>query len=116
MQHVVSQLISKKEELNGKLAYHRSKILQLQEIVDSIDISIQVFEAEFNVEDIKVKRYSDRQTYFRHGESFTMILDSLRKAETSLTTNEITIELMKKKKLDYKGYKLVDKVQKTILV
>lgn len=32
MQHVVSQLISKKEELIGELNFHKSKIVQLEEV------------------------------------------------------------------------------------
>jgi|GEM_PF-2143725 len=44
MQHVVSQLISKKEELLGELKFYKSKIQQLEEVVKSIDISIKVFD------------------------------------------------------------------------
>lgn len=114
MQHVVSQLITKKEELSGELKFYKSKVQQLEEVIKSIDVSIKVFDPEFDIKTIKAKRYTGNQHYFKRGESHTMILDTLRKAKSPLNTQEITIELMKKKKLDYENQDLVRSIQKTL--
>ncbi|MCK9372473.1 MAG: hypothetical protein M0P91_04690 [Sulfuricurvum sp.] len=114
MQHVVSQLITKKEELLGELKFHKTKVQQLEEVINGIDISISVFDPEFDLKKIKPKRYTGNKHYFKHGESFTMILDTLRKAKAPLTTHEITIELMKKKKLDYENKELVSNIQRSL--
>lgn len=115
MQHVVSQLISKKEELSGELKFYKSKIQQLEEVIQSIDISIKVFDPDFDIKNIKAKRYTGNQHYFKHGESHVMILDTLRKAKEPMTTGDIAIELMRKKKLDYDDRALMDNVQKSLL-
>ncbi len=114
MQHVVSQLISKKEELSGEMKFYKSKIQQLEEVIKSIDISIKVFDPKFDIKNIKTKRYTGNQNYFKRGESHVMVLDVLRKAKTPLSTNEITIELMKQKKLDYEDQDLVRNIQKSL--
>jgi hypothetical protein len=115
MQHVVSQLITKKEELLGELKFHKSKVQQLEEFVKSIDVSISVFDPEFDLKTIKPKRYTGYQSHFKRGESHVMVLDALRKAKEPMTTHEITIELMKLKKLDYKDRKLIENIQKSLL-
>ena len=114
MQHVVSQLISKKEELSGELKFYKTKIQQLEEIINGIDTSIKVFSPDFDLKNIKAKRYTGNQHYFKRGESHVMILDTLRKAKVPMTTNEITLELMKKKQLDHEDQTLVRNIQKSL--
>ena len=116
MQHVVSQLISKKEELVGELNFHKSKIVQLEEILKGMDISIKVFQPDFDLANIKAKKYTGNTHYFKKGESFTMILDTLRKAQKAMSDLDITIEIMKIKKLDYQDMDLLNKIQRTLLI
>lgn len=116
MQHVVSQLIGKKEQLIGELNFHKSKIVQLEEVLKGIDISIRVFEPDFNLSTVKPKRYTGVVHYFKKGESFTMILDTLRKAQKPISSLNITIEIMKIKKLNYDNVDLLNKIQRALLV
>ena len=116
MQHVVSQLIGKKEQLIGELNFHKSKIVQLEEVLKGIDISIRVFEPDFNLSTVKPKRYTGVVHYFKKGESFTMILDTLRKAQKAMSNLDITVEIMKIKKLDYQDMDLSNKIQRTLLI
>ena len=116
MQHVVSQLISKKEELIGELNFHKSKIVQLEEILKGMDISIKVFQPDFDLTNIKAKKYTGNTHYFKKGESFTMILDTLRKAQKPISSLNITIEIMKIKKLNYENVDLLNKIQRALLV
>jgi hypothetical protein len=80
-----------------------------------IDLSIQAFDTSIELDNIKAKRYSDRENYFKRGESHTMVLDVLRKAKEPLTTSQITKELMKKKKLNPEDQNKVDSIQKSLL-
>ncbi len=43
MQHVLSQLISKRVELNGEVKYLREKLFEMENVVDSLDVAIKVF-------------------------------------------------------------------------
>ncbi len=115
MQHVVSQLITKKEELQGELNFYKTKVAQLEEVLKGIDISIKAFAPDFDLSSVKTKRFTGDKHYFKRGESHIMILDALRKADKPLTTSEITNILMKKKNLDTEDKELVDKIQKSIL-
>lgn len=56
MQHVVSQLVSKKEELQGELKYCKQRIKDLEEFIRGVDMSIALFDPEYNVKDINTKR------------------------------------------------------------
>ncbi len=115
MQHVVSQLITKKEELSGELNFYKTKISQLEEVLNGIDISIKVFDPDFKLCSVKAKRFTGNTHYFKRGESYVLVLDTLRKSQKPMKTHEIVIELMKKKELDYQDLTLVEKVKKTLL-
>ena len=115
MQHVVSQLISKKEELQGELNFYKVKVAQLEEVLHGINISIKTFDPDFDLNSVKTKRFTGNKHYFKRGEGHTMILDTLRKTDTPLTTNEITNIVMRKKNLDTEDKILVEKIQKSLL-
>lgn len=115
MQHVVSQLITKKQELLGELKYHREKAKQTEEILKGIDLSIKVFDPQFDLESVKAKNLYQKKHYFRHGESHRLILDFFRRNPDPKTTTEITTELMKIKDLDYENQTLLENVQKSVL-
>lgn len=114
MQHVVSQLITKKEELTGELNYHKAKMRQLEEVISGLNTSIKVFDPKFDLKSIKPIRYSPNKQYFKRGESHTLVLDSLREEKIAMTSNEITIAVMKKKKLDHKDKNLVGSISKSL--
>ncbi|MBU1669243.1 hypothetical protein KKC13_12560 [bacterium] len=114
MQHVVSQLITKKEELQGELKYSKQRIKDLEEFIRGVDTSIALFDPEYNVKSIKTKRYSPKQQYFQKGESHTMILDTLRNSDKPLSTSEIAISILKLKDMDIEDKSLRINVQKTL--
>lgn len=114
MQHVVSQLVSKKEELTGELKYCKQRIKDLEEIIKGVDTSIVLFDPEYNVKSIKSKRYSPKQHYFKKGESHTLILDTLREANEPLSTSEITLAIMAEKDFDTEDQSLTTNIQKTL--
>ena len=114
MQHVVSQLVSKKEELTDELKYCKQRIKDLEEIIKGVNTSIALFDPEYNVKAIKSKRYSPSKHYFKKGESHTLILDTLRKANKPLSTSEIALSVMVEKDFDTEDQKLITNIQKTL--
>lgn len=115
MQHVVSQLKTKKSELQGELDFHLKKVEQLRQAVESVNISIKLFEPDFKLENVKSKKFKTKSHYFKRGEAQRYILDYLRKTQSAKTTTEITKSLMQKKGLDYEDQELQSGVQKSIL-
>lgn len=111
MQHVLSQLISKRAELKGEVKYLREKLFEMENVVDSLDVAIKVFDPEFNLDDIRDKRYKKRSHIFTHGEANRLCLDILRRSSSPLTMKEIVQEVMKKKKLNYEDLDLTKNIE-----
>jgi hypothetical protein len=115
MQHVVSQLIEKKRELEGKINYYQGKINILKKIVDSMEVSIKVFEPNFDPLTVTAKKFNPTKRYFENGEAFLKALDFLREKDDWASTHEITVYLMEMKKYDSTDRDLKNKIQKSIL-
>ena len=115
MQHVVSQLITKKQELLGEVEYFKEKVKQTEEILKSIDLSIKVFDPDFNLENVKAKNLYKKSHNFKHGEANRLILDLFRKDPNPKTTTDITKALMEIKDLNFENLELVESVQKSII-
>jgi len=115
MQHAVSQMIDKKSKLIGELECYKERIPKLEKVIKSLDIAIQTFDPDFDITSIKATKFNLNKRYFNNGEVKTMILDCLRELGDYIPTHNITIELMKIKKLDHKNQKIKTRVQQTIL-
>ena len=115
MQHAVSQLIEKKSRMLGKLEFHKKNIETIENIINSIDISIKLFDEDFEVEEIKSIRFTGKHSHFKGKEAHVMILDTLRASDKPLSTHQVTVEIMKKKFLDYENQKLKTKIQQILL-
>ena len=75
MQHVVSQLITKKEELRGELKYCKQRIKDLEELIRGVDTSIALFDPEYNVKAIKTKRYNPHLPQYYNTINLRIILN-----------------------------------------
>ena len=111
MQHVLSQLISKRAELKAEMNYLLKKANKLDKIIESIDVSIKVFDPEFNLDEIRDKQYRRKFQLFKHGEGNKLTLDILRRANKPLTTREIAKEIMKIKKLNHEDLDLSKSIE-----
>lgn len=114
MQHVVSQLLTKRQELAGEVLYYQKKIEELNKQVMAIDTSIAIFDPEFTPKGLKVKRFSPKKRYFAHGESMILIFDLLRKVGEPLATADIVKAIMEKKGLDIANKELYSGISGTI--
>lgn len=115
MQHVVSQLIDKKRELKGKLNYHQGQLDELKKIIHGIEVSIKVFEPDFDPLKVKAKKYNPSRRHFENGEALLKILDFLRYKEDYVSTHDITVNLMESKNYDYTDRTLKNKIQRTVV-
>ncbi len=115
MQHVVSQLIEKKRDLKGQINYHQGQVDELSKIIHGIEISIKVFEPDFDPAKVKAKKFNPSRRHFENGEALLNILDFLQGKEEYVSTHDITINLMKSKKYDYADRKLKTKIQRTVV-
>lgn len=115
MQHVVSQLIEKKRELEGELNYHQSQINTLSKVIHSMEVSIKVFEPHFEASKVTAKKFNPNPRHFENGEALMLILNFLRGKDDFSSTNEITIHLMKYKRYDHTDADFKNRIQKSVL-
>lgn len=114
MQHVVSQLLTKRQELAGEALYYQKKIDELNKQIIAIDTSIAIFDPEFSPKGLKLKRFSPKKRYFAHGEAMILIFDLLREAREPLATADIVKAIMMKKGLDIANKELYSGISGTI--
>lgn len=100
MQHVVSQLLTKRQELAGEFLYYQKKIIELEEQISAIDKSVIIFDPNISPKELKPIRFSGKKRYFSYGEVLILIYDLLREAKEPIATSHIVKEVMKKKELD----------------
>lgn len=114
MDHVLSGLISKRADIKSELDFLKSKIVEMENILSCLDVSINVFNPKFDLNSIKDKRYMKKSHLFKHNEAFKLILDVLRKADKPITMFQITAEVMKLKGLNFLDEALLSNIQSTL--
>lgn len=112
--HVVSGLVSKRAEVAGQIAVHKTEMARLQDALSHIDGSIKLFAPDFDLRSVKSKRTNKRNQYFAKGEAQRMVLDAMRKAKTPLCSRELTDALMQRKNIEGTPA-LVARIQKNII-
>ena len=116
MQHVVSQLIEKRKELEGEAIFYQEKLEILNEQINAIDTSISIFDPEFTPKGLKFKRFSPQERYFKRGESMILLFDILRKSEKALSTSELADKIVETKGFDSNDKDLRNRIRETIRV
>ena len=80
-----------------------------------MEVSIKVFEPDFDPLQIKAKKFNPSKRHFENGEALLLVFDFLRGKDDFSSTNEITIHVMKMKEYDYTNRDFKDKIQKSVL-
>lgn len=111
MEHVLSSLISKRTNIKSEISFLKSKIVEMENILNCLEVSINVFNPDFDLNTIKDKRYMKKSHLFKHGEAHRLILDVLRKSKDFISMSQITAEIMKYKNLDVLDEKLFSSIQ-----
>jgi len=96
--HVISALVLKRSELLGEIKHYESLVKEHKENLSTIDKTIHLFDSSYDLRTIKSKRVL-RDRYFKNGEAVVLLLDTLRKLNRPVKTNELTEIIASKKDL-----------------
>ena len=112
--HVVSGLLSKREEIAGQITTIQAEIGRLQGALTHLDNTIKLFSPQYDLRTIKGKRTYTRSKNFERGEAQRMTLDVLRELKKPLCSREIVDELLERKNIESTTANIVN-LQKNIL-
>ena len=112
--HVVSCLLSKREEIAGQITTIQAEIGRLQGALTHLDNTIKLFSPQYDLRTIKGKRSYTKSKNFERGEAQRMTLDVLRELKKPLCSREIVDELLERKNIESTTANIVN-LQKNIL-
>lgn len=112
--HVVSGLVSKREEIAGQISTFQAEIGRLQSSLSHLDNTIKLFSPQYDLRTIKGKRSYTKSKNFERGEAQRMTLDVLREFKNPLCSREIVDELLERKNIESNTTTIVN-LQKNIL-
>jgi hypothetical protein len=112
--HVVSGLLSKREEIAGQISTIQAEIGRLQGALTYLDNTIKLFSPQYDLRTIKGKRTYTKSKNFERGEAQRMTLDVLREFKKPLCSREIVDELLERKSIEPTSTAIVN-LQKNIL-
>lgn len=112
--HVVSGLLSKREEIAGQITTIQAEIGRLQGALTHLDNTIKLFSPQYDLRTIKGKRTYTKSKNFERGEAQRMTLDVLREFKKPLCSREIVDELLERKNIESTTANVVN-LQKNIL-
>ncbi len=98
--HVLSGLISKRSELAGEVDHHKKEIARIGADLKVIDAAIKVFHPGYDLRKLRAKTHRIKNSFFKHGEANTLVLDVLREASDPINTLEIGSQVASRKGLD----------------
>ncbi len=112
--HVVSGLLSKREEIAGRITTIKTEIGRLQGALTHLDNTINLFSPQYDLRTIKGKRTYTKSKNFERGEAQLMTLDVIREFKKPLCGREIFDELLERKSIEPTSTTIVN-LQKNIL-
>ena len=112
--HVVSGLLSKREEIAGQITTIQTEIGRLQGALTHLDNTIKLFSPQYDLRTIKGKRTYTKSKNFERGEAQRMTLDVMREFKKPLCSREIVDELLERKNIESITANVVN-LQKNIL-
>jgi hypothetical protein len=97
---VLNGLTSKHSELAGELEHLKKEVGRVQDELRVVDAAIKLFDADFDLRTLRAIGKRPANKFFKHGECNKLVIDVLRKAKGTLTTNEIAERTALAKGLD----------------
>jgi len=93
--HVVSGLVAKRSELAGLIQHHQEALRRIGADLDHLNATIKLFDPTFDLRTIKVTAHRNANPWFKTGEAVRFVLDTLRVAETPLTSRQVCEAILK---------------------
>ena len=112
---VVTGLLAKRAEMAGLIDHHRKRISDLQAGLAHLDATINIFAPEIDLRMLRPKQHRERNHYFRPGEAPRAILDALRLAGKSLTSRELSEQILRKLGMELTPDR-IEAIQKSLLM
>jgi hypothetical protein len=97
---VLNGLTGKHSELAGEINHLKSEMARITEEMRAIDTAIKIFDPDFDLRSLRAIGKRPANRFFKHGECSLLILNALRKATGTLTTNQVAEMAAKAKGLN----------------
>lgn len=112
---IISGLVAKRAELTGQIEHYQSQIRQISMNLDHLDVTLQLFDPDYDLLSIKPKGIRTVNPWFVKGEITRLALDTLRTASAPLSTCDIADALIARKGIAIAGTKERDRLTKSLL-
>jgi hypothetical protein len=97
--HVMNALTAKRAELVGHMEDRRRELKQLGEELAHLEATMRLFDPQWVVDRVPVRRRAKRRQVFRPGECQRLVLDTLREAPGAISEDELVAALVRAKGL-----------------
>jgi hypothetical protein len=97
--HAVAGLIQKRAELSGKIEDLLGEARAIKVDIEALDRAIYLLDPEFDVSTVKSKRKHTMNSFFKHGQMSTRVIDIVRE-HGPLNTHQIAEALAKVSGID----------------
>ena len=98
--HVMNALTSKRGELVGQMEDRRRELKQLGEELVHLEATMRLFDPQWVLDPVAVRRRGGRRQFFRAGECQRLVLDALREAEAAIPEEALVAGLLRAKGLE----------------
>lgn len=95
----VAYLVRLHADLGGQIQMNKDEAKRLAEAMKHVEAVIKIFNPDYNVRRIAVRRRQQTNPWFKRGTLFREALDALRKAAVPMTVREITDAVLTAKKI-----------------
>nr|WP_321781008.1 hypothetical protein [uncultured Campylobacter sp.] len=102
--HVISALIAKHAELQGRIKSYQEAIKKARDEVSIISKSIKIFDSNYDLRKIAPKK--TRERYFKHKELTRLVIEYIKNKDGA-DINELTEYVMKAKALPQELHKSI---------
>lgn len=102
--HVISALVAKHADLQGKIKSYQEAIKEARDEISTISKSIKIFDPNYDLRKIALKK--TRERYFKHKELTKLVIEYI-KSNDNVDINELTEYVMKVKALPQELHKSI---------
>jgi len=97
--HMMNALTTKRGELVGHIKDRRRELKQLGDELAHLEATMRLFDPQWVVERVPVRRPAKRRQVFRAGECQRLVLEKLRDAQSAISEDELAVMLVRAKGL-----------------